>query len=583
MKHVGGAPDRPLRRSLLPCGLLLCGAALAWGVVAEANEPRRFQWPWMPLEWMPLESWAVRWPVPPTLPPLSEQRAGPMPARPLRRLELVTGEQFYVEWLRADPFGLEVRWRGHRVRLCWDVVAELSNLPGVVDVLDESFEDAQGTSSADAHSGGKAWRGTRLAPPWRWLPAEPVAVGQVQWCQRADLGQARGFTAQFAFSPADGSDAQASDVPNTEVLQVGVSSEGWLMAVPPPGWSIDFRQPLRLSPTWDLLSLDWDRDRWRVLCHEIVVATGRKPEREWTGVSFDASETAAPVWIDDVRVQLRHEAPARAATGEAAVTLARGDVLYGRVATLDPRGVHVHGARGSVHVPWREWVAVHPASDARAVGSSQFVHGVLQRVQTPPPPWPRGLSAETWIAAALPTWGEPPGWAHPMWGRLHVEETAVRHSERWHRGDFCWLLMGLVHLGDEVRPSFLHPEPQGSRVEGEFVLHAVPRGTCVMSIDVAELEPSGPDTPPTQPFLSRLRGGSLRTELFVNGRLVGDWNRGLSWRPPVMQRQRLRMAVPVEWLQTGRNTWEIRQQPLAPGDHRLDDCELGRLALELAP
>lgn len=495
-------------------------------------------------------------------------------ARPLRLLELVTGERFYVEWLYADRHAVEVRWRGHRVRLRWERVARLSTLPGVVDLLDESFE-SQGCEVAPlAHSGCKVWQNSPSLPGWSWKPPEPIREGQLQWCQRRGSPDSAGIHVRLNFACGQ----------PPAVLDVRTDSAGKLTALPPPGWTIDFRQPLVLSDNWEPLSVDWDEEQWRVLWRDVVLATGRKPAQAWCDVTWETTGHPATIWIDDLRVSARQAVVPLMVEHNDVVILQTGDGIYGRVRALDANGLEVQGNRSRVHIPWPEWQAVQLSQTRPDVSPSQFVHGTWHLVETRPPLWPRGLPAESWLAACEPLVAQQVTvWNHPWLGRLHVPETAIERKKPLHGGSFSWLLGGLVHLGDEVRPTFACPEPQGTAVGGEFELRAQPHRDCSISLEVVELEPAGDQTPPTEPWLTRLRSGALRTELYVNGRLVGDWNRLLAWRPSQLQRERLRMSVPANWLQPGRNTWEIRQQPWAPGDPRYDDCEIGRVLLEIAP
>lgn len=495
-------------------------------------------------------------------------------ARPLRQLELVTGERFYVEWLSADRHAVEVRWRGHRVRLRWERVARLSTLPGVVDLLDESFE-SQGVEVAPlAHSGRKVWQNAPSLPGWSWKPLEPVLEGQLHWCQRRGVTDSGDIHVRLNFSGEQ----------QPVGLEVRTDAAGKLTALPPQGWTIDFRQPLVLSGNWEPLSVDWDEEQWRVLWRDVVLATGRKPAQAWCGLAWQTSGPPASIWVDDLHVSARQAVVPLQVEHNDVVILQTGDGIYGRVRALDAKGLEIRGSRGSVHIPWSEWQAVQLSQTRPDVSSSEFVHGTWHRVETRPPLWPRGLPAESWLAAGESLVADQVlVWNHPWMGSLYVPKTAIEQKKPHRVGSFCWLLGGQVHLGDEVRPAFGCPEPQGTAVGGVFELRAQPRQGCSISLEVAELEPAGDQTPPTEPFLTQLRSGALRTELYVNGRLVGDWNRLLSWRPSRIQRERLRMAVPVDWLHPGRNTWEIRQQPWAPGDPRYDDCEIGRVLLEIAP
>jgi hypothetical protein len=483
--------------------------------------------------------WVSEWwwgnvnPRTPPNPPLAGGAKEGEARRPIRALELVTGERLYVEWLRGDRLGAEFRWRGnHRFRVPWSLVASVSNPPGVVDVLAGQFAND--------------------AAPWRWESAVPLAAGECRWRQRSGDEEVR-----LHFG---GDDAAA-------VLTLLVDDTGQLVLRLPHDWTVEFRQRLSVWTGWQTVSVDWDATRWRVLVGDAVLATGRAVTTRLQSVESASANT-------EVLIRALQQAPTQNVPS-ASVMLATGDVLFGDLIDSDRAGLQLAGLRGTVHIPWTEWAAVSPRPATNV--SSHFVHGTLQHVRTAPPTWPRGLPEEMWLAVRVSR----DEWEHPLLGRLIVPADDVMAGTVRHAGDFRWLHAGRVHLGDELRPTFHAPTSQGTACGGSFVLQAAPRGRCFLALDAAELEPSGPQTPPSEPFLAALHGGALRTELFINGRLVGDCNRLLSWRPPVARPERLRMEIPRDWLRVGENRWDLRQQPLAAGDGRFDDCELSHIALEL--
>jgi len=535
-------------------------------MVVNGFEPPRERWRAEPVDlWR--SSWLSRLPDADLR---SVARENWVPARPLRELELITGERLYVEVLNANRETVEFRWRhANRCRVPWAIVAKIANPPGVVDVLDESFESVAGASARFSHSGTQSWPANR-ATSWRHAFSAPLATGQVQWCERFDLDS----------SPRGRTEVHLSfTAPGREDELIIVSRDDGVMTVEvPDGWITDFRQPLRAPTAWHSVSCDWNDSHWRVLLDNIVLASGRASDRALARVQLGPATEIASAWFDDLRVQCRHTKQELTRESGSGVALSTGDVLYGDITAIDHSMMRLIGSRGAVTIPWTEWAAI----DRRApdVPASTWIRGSIVHVEMSAPVWPPGLPRESWLAASIRDGAE---CEHPLLGRLVVSPGDTGSTSRQSSSELCWLHPGRAHVGDENRPEFHEPEPIGTAISGTFTLEHVPVGRCFVTLDVAELEPSGPETPGTQPFLQQLRGGALRTELQINGQLVGDLNRLVAWRPPASHPERLRMEVPRVLLTPGENRWEIRQQPLAPNDARFDDCEIGRIRLEIAP
>ncbi|MBC8114774.1 MAG: hypothetical protein H7062_10380, partial [Candidatus Saccharimonas sp.] len=135
--------------------------------------------------------------------------------------------------------------------------------------------------------------------------------------------------------------------------------------------------------------------------------------------------------------------------------------------------------------------------------------------------------------------------------------------------------------GDSIRADFRRPLPDGTEWRSEFVLAAKPYGDVWFSLNVADLEPSGLETPPGSPYLQELRAGRLLTEVIVNDQPAGDLNRRLRFRASSDQPERLRVPLPPDSLRAGANSVRLRQRPLTENGSDYDDCELSNLRLEL--
>lgn len=508
-------------------------------------------------------------------------------ARPLRVLELVTGERLHVEWLRCDAQTAEFRWAGQtRFRLSRSLIAAVRNPPGERDVWDESFEQRPGEDIASAaehaphaaHTGRGVLRADRLAPPWRRaLP--PCAAARVSVWRRV-AGAAADAVAGVV-------ELEFAGTAGTEVLPVRCRSDGVIAAETPPGWRTDFRQIVRAPTAWTALQIVLTEAEFTVYAGDAVVLRGRKPPSALTAVAIRAGEPAATrgeCWFDDIHVRQCGVPTAQAVVQQDpeafAVWTADGDVLFGDDLRASVDELRLRGERGEKALRWSDIVAVdfpraeNPAADmAEIAGRIGWFVGpaAADRPELPP---------ERWVGAARavgPTWL---GVDHCVLGTLWNRARFAGAFRPEYRGSFRWLDPRLHHLGDELHADWPLERPV-REIGGSFALMRVPRESVSLSAEVSELEPSGPGTPLGQPFLQELRGGGLRTELRINERLVGDWNRLLTGKASIGKGVRVRLEVPHEYLVVGENTWRIRQQPLSPSDRNRDDCLFGRVALEV--
>ena len=90
---------------------------------------------------------------------------------------------------------------------------------------------------------------------------------------------------------------------------------------------------------------------------------------------------------------------------------------------------------------------------------------------------------------------------HPLVGELTIPWSEIRRIDSRFLGHMSLLDARTFHLGNSIRPDFHRHLPDGTEFEVQFRLDQIPRGRAYMSLDVAELEASGPAAPPGSPFL----------------------------------------------------------------------------------
>lgn len=469
----------------------------------------------------------------------AETTAVPFPQRPLRWIRLVTGEQFSAEWLGANAEHVQLRLpSGTTAQVPRGVVAEIANPRGVVDVWDSAVA---------------------LQPP----PFPPISAGVLHAQPVSRVEQAPPLTLNLDGPPSTG-------------WAVAIGAQGICETAIPSGWRCDFRQrvparPLDASP-WHLC---WDAQNWSVSHGAALIARGKKPPVSVTAIPLPAN--AAADWQSVVlrRTDARLWNMVSDDPQQDAVALDGGIMLYGHIDSVEDWGLRLAVEDRIVSVPWTDFrQAAFKISAARQEASVPVSGGIIERRR----PEIGGLSpqpGERLLGAQLID-GQ---FQHPWLGRLPGGDPA--HIQGRYQGSWTWLCPAMLHLGDEVQTNLAPANPQGTRWSGEWMIGDVPQGDLWVSVEAAELEPCGPQTPPTQPYLQELRAGHWKTELWINRRRIGDWNSQLSWRPGAATPERIRLALPAAALTVGKNVWELKQHP-GPDGAAFDDIWIGRMALQVA-
>lgn len=481
--------------------------------------------------------------------------------RPVRQLELVTGERLNVEFLALDEQGCEFRWHGHtHCRLPLAAIRTLSNPPGVIDQWDESGEsfrrDGQDKTTA----------------AWHRTVATPLAAGELTVWYRPR--ESKNSTVEFhcGFRRGDQDD----------VLRLRIHSTGQVEVTPPAGWRRQFSQQLHPSHSWSRLAVHWNTQRCDVVVDDSLHSTYRNDAARFNGLAV--SSTSDEVWCVELdHLTLREfnaELAARAdvpreVLDQDAVTLTTGDQLFGRFARAPQTGaVALRSPHGGWSGRWQDIIQLDFARRPLHTLLVDPVDGWLFDVNTTAE-GSTGHLAESLRAVRI----DGRSITHPWLGNIVQSSLSIASFTPYGRGEFRWLEPDRQHLGDEIRPDLTPSRPVGTAIAGTVQLDSVPSTATWIVVDVAEVEPSGLHTLPTQPFLETLRGGGLRTELLLNDRLVTDLNRYVSLRQPPNHPERLWVRIPSDAWRVGKNIWTIRQRPLAPTQSQYDDAEIGRVGL----
>lgn len=493
---------------------------------------------------------------------------------PLRELELVTGERLCIEEAHLDDGGLSFRWqRDNRCRLPLACLRSLANPPGWRDRPTESFVAPRQPGTPQNQGRQHVWNSTTSAA-WNRNFQPALTAGEVSfaWKPVGTMTNRPVVRVSLSFDSTE----------TTHTLPLMLESSGHVSATLPVGWTKTFSQPRPPVTNWSRVVVVWQENRCEIHLDTALLMVCQRPAGALQRLSLEAVDPSVELWIDDVVVrEYRSDvaawraAPRRTESFDV-VTLASGDQLFGTITSAqDSSPIVLDGEQGRWIGDWSEVTRIDfsrrplPAPcftpvnggrwDATSLPDSPeplFLRNLQSRGETVHHPW---LGQLVW-PAALPTNITPVAW-----------------------GEFRWLEPDRRHLGDELRDDLSPVAPVGTLLGGEVSLDSPPVGLAWLMLDVSELEPSSPATLPTQPFLETLRGGGLRTEVFVNDELVTDLNRYLRVRSPVSDPHRVWVPILCSFWRAGRNTWSVRQQPLSPSRREFDDAEVGRIGLWITP
>lgn len=485
-------------------------------------------------------------------------------AHPLRQIKLINGDSFTVEVLSSTLGALDVRWLGQiRFRIPLAAIEQIVSLPGERDLLSEHFGEKlsrlgdQATTCRTAHgmlvvsadSGIcpldlPSYQGDyRLALRFR-VPRE-AAKKMVRW------------TIPFA---------------DQQPLRILRDSHG-VWRVEDSFTEISQRQSVPDQPGWHTLRLQRTAGRLSVSLDEATLVSGRSPAAAPAGCRIETS--GSPVFVDQLTLAARNQPPVDLPLKYAAdaVVGSGGETWWGDMQSLGTDEVVWGDADQTWHRPWSELHGVLFREKSNAVVASKLMGTIISlRLQPlsdrPDLPGDRltaGLGAGRNGFVEL---------HHPLLGRLMVPLRAIQRVE--HRGT------GSSQVLDARESSLGQPSahPNTAPLEGQFVLDDVPTSGIGFVAEFSGLEPSGPDTPPGSRTLNSLRAGRLVTELYVNGRLVGNFNELTSdWSLPG-RFDRLRLEVSADDLRRGQNSWRIAQQPGDGPRRPYDECQIRNIAWE---
>ncbi len=460
---------------------------------------------------------------------------------------------------------------------------------GETELLAEPFENADALSGfideavrsqvtfdrEHAASGDRSWKLSSESQPVTVSCPAGLEAARVQFWFRAGPSSSASTGGRIAFTFGEPSDANALVLELDGSRLAVVSRHGRIAQ-----WT---RQGVELRSGWHCLTVVLSPQRVLCLVDENLLAAGSGMESPLHSIRL---EPRGGLWIDDLSISRLDENASplamRLPQGDDAVGTHSGEEFFGRVTRVTPRGITLDGTAGEATVPWSRVATIGFRSPDRPLsGPAAPLDGLVARIEWQPFVDRPQLRANRVTATIVATDRHGLFVSHPFLGEFPVSWRDIGRIEPLFVGRVLVLDARRVHLGESIRADFRRPLPDGTEWRSEFLLAAKPRGDVWLSLNVADLEPSGWDTPAGSAFLKELRAGRLLTEVIVNDQPVGDLNSHLRFRVSPDQPERLLCPLAPDVLRAGTNSVRLRQRPLTEKGSDYDDCELSNLRLEL--
>jgi hypothetical protein len=383
------------------------------------------------------------------------------------------------------------------------------------------------------------------------------------WIDDESPRDSAGWTASFAFGD-----------PKPAILKIGRSGDrGALTAACIGSPKISFREApsrtgwrrvrLTFSPTSIALTVDDAAVAWSFDQGMGGPLTKIRFERLQAPA---AQQSSSAVRFDDLTLieSYSRKGSGLADPSQAQLTDQEGDRWFGELKSSDANGMVFRLATGAtLRTPWDRFRSLEFASSPASPRLEWT--GEIGRLSAP--------GVGEWVASLIAADEKEWTLEHPLLGRFKIPTERISSWTPRVWGRRTELFAGPFHLGDKLASEFDRPMPDGTKLRTEFTLAAVPVKSR-LCLWVQGMEGTGL----LAPFASRLRAGSLRSEVWINGKNIDYLNRHIASRSA--EPTPLQLDVPVDALRVGDNTLEIRQTPDAKTG-AFDEAEVSQLTLEL--
>jgi len=508
--------------------------------------------------------------------------------QPLRQVELFGGDRFLAECLNWGSDHAAFRLlNGQTIRVPVVAIANLSNPPGEIDLVDESFEAGSAVERDDtlvrqlddttAADGSRSFRLDSSGVRYTQQFEPQLNSARVQFWFRIQSDDETSSNAEWLLYLGD----RATQVTPVAVRiesdhQISVSG-----IAPDTDRSL---QTVNLIEGWHLFTALIAPERTRLIVDQAVLASFAGPNRPLQRIDLHATGSKNVLWIDEFQVRklipVNQDNHLRLRPIESdAVWTAEGDEVVAQMHDVNRLDVIVETFGLRQVLPWSRLNGlVYRQPDKPIAQLIRPTFGAVCRIVGQPLADRPDCEPDLWYVTICQADSKQVFAQHPMIGEMTFRWSEIRRIEPLFYGESVLLDARQFHLGNSIRTDLKRQQPDGTELRGQFELQQIPVGHPYFVLDVAELEASSPDAPIASPYLAELRAGQLVTEVLINDQRIGDLNSLIRFKSPSQAPQRLRLPIPRDLLKAGANTFFIRQRPLKVREY--DDSELGKICLE---
>ena len=486
----------------------------------------------------------------------------------------------------------------HPIRIGRSGLLRLTQQPGEALVFEDGFEaldslrwtlkgKAEATKDA-ALTGSSSLRLEGSEGSASFNMAEAIAAGRLELGFRDDDPQASQRSCRlilnFRGSPK-------SDPSSIAIVLAGPEAELGVESKNGPSLAV---QRLRRAPGWRRLTAEFGADRTVIAIDGKELAFGGGVTGPLTEIratfepnsSASASKPPVAFRLDDLRLVKFAEPSASIEIDpdQDQIRLISGDQIFGAVTAADARGLMIAANGKTASFPWSE---VAEIGFRRAVAPSRPLEGLWVQIERDARPhsdpnadgrdWDRvegvllSVTDQT-LVLDLPFTTSAPALILPR-----AQVRSLRPLGRAWR----WVLdRHPRHIGNDLRPDYDPPMPQGKTADFAFTLD--PDFKVNEPIRLV-IDSQGVESETKGEFSDLVRDKGMRANVLVNGKPLDYLNRHIVTDPSADAVDHVRLTIPGGWLKPGENQIRIDQTSVSDNPTNIDDWLLLRIALERTP
>ena len=317
--------------------------------------------------------------------------------RPLRRITLAGGDQFDADFLNWGTDSATFRLlSGQVIRVPTLALAAMSNPPGEVDILDESFEADSGNEASpvaaslidqtQAADGRRSLKFGSNSPEYRQVLPLPLDTARIEFSFRSGVTDPSSGSGEWHLEWVDGEDQKPPII-------VRIGSDQRVAAVAVPRSAKTTTQSVGIENGWHTFIALMTREQTRLIVDDAILASFPSQDRPICAVRFPSRAVRNRqnvLWIDALQVRRlsRIDGGSRIQPAESdddSVILATSDQLFGRLLGVNRTGVLMETFGQKQTLPWTQLSGMTWKQPSRVVcQTSRPMAGVVSKIEMQP-------------------------------------------------------------------------------------------------------------------------------------------------------------------------------------------------------